>query len=235
MRRLHRVVGVLGVAIALAFISMGYTNCALEEGGPSVAELGSEFSGQISGRVTVIERSGLVSGYAYDAQNPGKKMRVHFVIDGAEDAGTYLGSVLASDSSPGTYSGYYYSYQIPTAYHGDGSHTLYVYGHEVSSSNRLMGSPQSFTILVPQAEAFFISSGLRTYITNNCNGCHSWAYRDLFYGPLSNPDPLGSGTRTNNELVLKMNGGSSHPRRFCNSNADFPCSAVLQWWDAEFN
>lgn len=224
-------------ALGLLAMPVLYTNCGLKgEEASEASVLGAEFSGQVSGELTVIERSGLVMGYAYDARNPGKKMRVHFVANGAGAQGTYLGSVVANGTSAGAFSGYYYSYQIPAAYAGGQTHSLYVYGHEVGAPNLLFQAPGNFAIFLPIAQATYNSSGLNTYVNNTCNTCHGWTYRDLFFGQLSTPNPFTTGSATNNALIRKINGQAGHSGgRFCQVNSDFPCSAIQQWWNAEFN
>jgi hypothetical protein len=231
--RKHSLIPIILLSIATA---VAFNNCAspTESQNESASVLGTEFSGTITGGLIVIESSGLVQGYAYDPVNPTKFMRVYFVIDGAESAGTYAGSVIAGKNDPGAFTGHYFSFTMPAAFRNGVSHSLYVYGHEVNLKNRLSGSPKSFVAFSPKSQSVYTGSGLSGFITNSCNRCHNWTYLSLFYSTLVIPNPFSGGSSTNNKLINKISGSHGGNNPFCASKSTFPCSAIQDWWNAEF-
>lgn len=223
------------------FNSLLFNNCAGDsqkqaesssDGTSGNPEIGSEFSGKVQGSVTTISTSGNIWGYALDPSNKNKSLRVYFYIDGPVGTGTLIGNALANIQSLGANAGHYYSYNIPETYADGKAHKIYAYGYAASTSFALAPVSYSFTAYTPKAEAIY-NQGINNLVTGTCNKCHSWNFKDLFYGALLSPTPTQGGSPTNNKFYQKMMGHSGG--KFCTVSTDFPCSDIQAWWNAEFN
>ena len=194
-------------------------------------EVGSEFSGVVKGSLDSISPSGKAWGYALDPKNKNKSIRVYFYVDGPVGTGTLIGDTLANIQSLGANAGHYYSFTIPAAYANAKAHKLYAYAHAASPNFSLTPAYLSFTAFTPKAEMIY-NQGLNNLVTGTCNRCHSWNFKDLFYGPLMSPSPFQGGSPTNNLFYKKMMGHAGGT--FCTKPTDFPCSDIQTWWSAEF-
>lgn len=195
-------------------------------------EIGKDFSGKVVGSLDSVSNSGKVWGYALDPNNKTKSLRVYFYIDGPVGTGILIGDTLANIQSLGANAGHYYSFTIPTQYADAKNRKLYAYGYAASASFSLTPNYLSFIAFTPKAEAIY-NQGLNNLVTSTCNKCHSWSFRDLFYGPLMTPSPFSGGSPTNNTFYNKMMGHGGG--KFCTVSTDFPCSDIQKWWNAEFN
>lgn len=194
-------------------------------------ELGSEFSGKVQGTIGSISTSGSIWGYAYDPNNKTKSMRVYFYVDGPVGTGKLIGNSLANIQSLGINAGHYYSFTIPATYADGKPHKIYAYGHAATVSFSLTPTSFAYTAFTPKAENIY-NQGINNLVTSTCNKCHSWNFKDLYYGALLSPTPAQGGTATNNKFIQKMQGHGGG--KYCNALTDFPCSDIQAWWNAEF-
>lgn len=221
--------------------SILFTNCAESNlqtesssndtaAAPEIAS--GEFSGKVTGSVSSISTSGSIWGYAFDPNNKTKSLRVYFYVDGPVGTGILLGNALANIQSLGPNAGHYFSFTIPPTYADGKPHKIYAYGYAASASFILSPTSTSYTAYTPKAEAIY-NQGINNLVTSTCNRCHSWNFKDLYYGALLSPTPTQGGSGTNNKFYQKMMGHGGG--KYCNVSTDFPCSDIQIWWNAEFN
>lgn len=225
-----------------SLISILFTNCAesnLQTESSTTSEAsaapeisGAEFSGKVSGAVTSISTSGSIWGYALDPNNKTKSLRVYFYVDGPVGSGTLIGNTLANIQSLGPNAGHYFSFTIPPQFADAKPHKIYAYGYAASTSFALSPTSFAYTAYTPKAEAIY-NQGINNLVTSTCNRCHSWNFKDLYYGALLSPTPTQGGSGTNNKFYQKMMGHGGG--KYCNAPTDFPCNDIQTWWAAEFN
>jgi len=240
-------------AYVLLFLSMAWTsllfnNCAGQlstiesvEGLETSSQAPPPSSGstpnlQLVARLDSISSDGKAYGYAQNSRDKAKQIKVLFYVNAPVGTGTYVGEATANGNSPGTYTGHYFSFQIPAEFANGKSQKLYVYGVSAKPENLILPSPMTFASYTPKAEAYF-NQNIALTTGADCARCHGWSYRSLYFGPLINPTPFGGGTATNNRLIRKVGGLEGHGGgNFCPGGIDTGICANLQaWWHAEFD
>lgn len=238
------------VLLFLSFISMTtlFNNCAPPPNRPedsvsdenteeteSNAEVITVFSGKLTASFQYVSTDGKASGYALDAEDKSKVLRVVFYANGPVGTGIYAGEAVAKVNGVGAYVGHYFTFQVPPELANGKSQKLYAYGHEARPEYLIKPSPVSFVSYTPKAEDYF-NTNIAPFISQNCTGCHTWTYKAAFYGPLMNALPTAGGTATNNRLIKKMSGLESHTGGvFCTSGVNSGiCPSLQTWWTKEF-
>ncbi len=200
------------------------------------SNIGTVPSAKIVSDFQYISNSGVASGYAYDANNPSKAIKVLFYIDGPVGVGKYVGETLANLKNIGVNDGHYFTFQIPPAYANGKEYVLYAYGVSAIQKNILKPNFLEYMAFTPKAEAIF-NQQIAGFVQTNCTKCHNWDYQGLYWGALLYPLPSMGGSATANTFIKKMSGQTKHTGGvFCaNNNVNTGiCSEIQRWWNAEF-
>ena len=238
--KLRRLTLVANLSFITLIISTFFVNCAKpasqddSSSAAGLSDVGASFSGQVISEMQYVSSLGEVWGFAYDPMNKDKSLKVIFYVDGPVGVGQYAGEVQASIQSIGPHAGHFFSYKLPARFADSQEHVLVAYAVEARSQYQLYPGSLVYRAYTPKAEAFY-NQRVASFIQSSCTSCHTWSYMGLFAGPLTNPKPLVGGTATNNRLIQKMSGATSHGGgRFCNGLNDGVCVDIQRWWEAEF-
>jgi len=185
---------------------------------------------KVAAQLSSVTPLGDVYGYAAHSADSSEKLTVRFYIDGDENSGIELSSVVASNPgfSGGIPGGHLFKISVPDLHRDGTSKMLYAYTTIDGESVELKNSPITFTSWLPKGSGAFYDGNVGNSFTQ-CANCHNnRSYSD--FSKLIDPSPAAGGTATNNILYQR-----AHNQGHSGANCNATCEQFLQdWWVDEF-